>query len=302
MTIPYLSYLLACAFTSTDEASFLDRAGPPLAGTTLVVDAPVLVTRGDTLSWQVSGAAPGAAVRLLVSAGEGPRACPAALAPDCLDLRSPVNASPPVSADANGVATFSQPVPADARAAAISVQAVETHPGATYLSPPHTTDVVGGAAQCSDVEGLPWTSPEILWRVSAVSWDTATQSSPWPFTSYDGHGHLKLTSAAQYQDFQDAIGRSLPPVDFSQEQVAISRAYLPSSCEAGVREVRLYDHPSFGRQLWIDAYNASRNCCAACDMVFSWALVVRVPFTEPYALCQRATGGCRPGTPGYCGP
>jgi hypothetical protein len=302
MTIPHLSYLIACAFTSPDDASFLDRAGPPVAGTTLVVDAPLVVTRGATLSWVVSGAAPGATVRLLVSVGDGPRACPAALAPHCLDLRSPANASPPVAADPNGVATFSRLVADDSRAAVISVQALETHPGAAYLSPPHATDVVGGLAQCGDVSGLPWTSPEVLWYVSPASWDTATQSQPWPFPDFRDNGLFKLTSATQYQDFQDAIGRSLPPVDFSQEQVAVTRANFPSTCGAYINGVRLYDHPSFGLQLWFNGYNESRNCCAVCDVNLGWTMVVRVPFTEPYALCQRATGGCTPATGGYCGP
>lgn len=104
--------LTACA---VDPASSLPADAAPLPQA-LQLSATPGVFPGDTVSFAIQYAAPGARIRLIGSNGEiGPGACPPALGGECVDITaggSGYNVITNLVADASGQATFSATPPA----------------------------------------------------------------------------------------------------------------------------------------------------------------------------------------------
>ena len=121
-----LLLLLACA----PERSLPVETSPPPA---FNLQVPPLVT-GATTTLRISGAPPGATVRVLASRDTAsPGFCPAALAPDCLAVAAPLIRLGSATVSPLGFATFSLRVP-DGVPERLELQAYTTASGAPLLS------------------------------------------------------------------------------------------------------------------------------------------------------------------------
>ena len=124
------------------------EAPPPPS---LVLEAPWLL-RGLPTAVRVSGAAPGTMVGLAASARtSGPRACPALMAPICLDLHGPITVVASGQAGPDGVVVLSVTAPAAANVTSVQLQAVA--PSTRAWSAAVTTSLLG-PAEDADADGL----------------------------------------------------------------------------------------------------------------------------------------------------
>lgn len=125
---------VACSPRTADDPS------PPPLPMSLVMTAPP--ARGDVATFEVTGA-PDDAPLLVVVAEDGPgQACPAAIAPDCLDVAAPffVVAQRRTGTPA-GTEVFDVPIPASLSPERLSFQAVSRARRQSYLSQAVTVDV-----------------------------------------------------------------------------------------------------------------------------------------------------------------
>ncbi|MCB9680144.1 MAG: hypothetical protein H6733_01610 [Alphaproteobacteria bacterium] len=312
--VAWLVFTLACATPTPDAAPMSSDAtawpapppGPLAAAFDLTLGS-VALAPGQATPVTVSGGPPGAPVWLVGSPSTGASACPALLAPHCLDVGSPTAFLGHATFDPSGHASLTVQVPARAPATRIELQAVAYAPGTVHLSAPVWTPIQAATPRCVALDPATSTplTTALLLRLGYVDlWDTsdALDTDPW------WQGSHVIEDDAAYQALQAALGRTLPAVDFTVDRVVWAWDGSTSTCGLAHGDAQAWQRADGAVQLQLDVEDQSRFCCASCDALGSALTVWRVATRTAPIVCRDALGGCTPPDSGsgdtdvYCGP